>query len=105
MRTRSRRSRSRLLAAGLATSLLLAGCSEPDATAKDLVDVLASPGEPGAETLSEAEALCIAELISAQYDQEAINEIARASTAADLPPGSRRALADAAEECVETPAG
>jgi hypothetical protein len=92
--------RSRLLAVVAAAALLLTACGEGDATRDQLIEMLADPGEPGAQTLSEDQAACIADALFARYDQVELNAIARARTAADLPPGSEQVLRDVTAECV-----
>lgn len=97
------RSRSRLLAGVAAVVLLLAACGEGDATRAELIEMLSSPGEPGAQNLTEAEAECIADRLFNRFDQEQINAIARPGE--ELPAGSRQILIEATQECVDRPTG
>jgi hypothetical protein len=95
------RSRSRLLAGFAAAALLLTACGEGDATRDELIEMLSSPGEPGAENLTEAEATCIADRLFDRLDQDQINAIAR--PAEELSAGSRQIVIEASQECVDRP--
>jgi hypothetical protein len=98
------RTRSRLLAGLLAGGLLLTACGDEDATEDGLVRSLTQAGPGQQQAMSTEEAECIAQTLFAQYDEDDISRIARATTPADLPPGAEQAIDDAFASCT-TPTG